>query len=149
MKTFKLVITTWAGTVEGARHYYGRLWNWNGEYITDVYHNISQIEANLLNKDNFRDGYPATYEQGNESGQFFCKEDVVTAAIQEFQKLDGHALLAYGNRYDEMPTEIIVAPSQEWVDKVNSLCIMYEEARNNNEFNRAIEINKEFKELCQ
>lgn len=95
-----LNITTFRGCV-GATHYYGRLREYNGEWIEEdlrVNHPLTAKQAAFINVTDGMVGKPYAYEEGEMSERFDDEDAVKEAAIAQAREKWGDDVEIYLGR---------------------------------------------------
>lgn len=132
MRTVVLDVTSFRGISFSAEHFYGRLKSdsdWGPGYSgIEVVRRLTREEADDLNeKDGQLELGYGRYEEGDESGRFLTKEDLITAARllreEEFPEAE---LLVLGDVGVCGPQRVLWCADEE---KGASLKELYEEAK--------------------
>lgn len=114
LKVVYCKISSWAGRVNGAEHYYTDLSQRVSPRDTKkVWHNLTQSEADRLNRRTIQDPlHPdPTWEAGEEIGHFFDRERAVKGAIAAYKEMfPGAIILVEGDIGTYEPQPILDGP---------------------------------------
>jgi hypothetical protein len=119
-----LNISSWIGVSIGAVHVYGNLhYNWNR---TEIKRNLTQEEANKINKKEDMINATYHYKKGDECGRFDTEKEIIDLTIKllekEYPQVD---LLLSGDGASVSVNKAFWGKDKKLVDKINEL---YKEA---------------------
>ena len=123
MKVVYLNVTSWAGRLSYAAHWYGRLTTWvdNDCISEDVTYRLNKEDADRLN-----DSHPYSHaKEGHDSSRFFSYSSVIEYAVQQWKTHwpDAEVLLL-GESSVLDPMEVLAGPIEIYVrgDEIVKQC---------------------------
>jgi len=116
-----LNLTSFAGAVPGASHWYATLW-FNKERH-EVAHELSQREAALMNKSDGKDADDGfIWSPGDIASRYRSKEDAIRVAKEKWSEIAPEAkALVEGENYVAEPQPILAGLPVEIMDELNAL----------------------------